>query len=54
MDYAFSPIENNINMLHINMLQRIKEPIKKIPVIYGKRVIKINDNKNIKLIRIKI
>ena len=53
MDYAYSPIENNIDILHINMLQRIKEPTKKIPVIYGKRVIK-NYNKNKKLIRIKI
>ena len=46
MDYAYSPIKD------IPIIQRLKIPQKKIKIIYGKRILKKDDN-NLIISRIK-
>lgn len=46
MDYAYSPVKNNY------LIQRLIKPPEKKIIIYGKRIIK-NDNNNLKIHRIK-
>ena len=48
MDYAYSPIQT------INNIQRISEPIKLIKPFHGKRILKSDNNKNIKILRKKL